>query len=177
MSATATANGKPRKQLSDQLDRLDRIIDALGDALPEAVTDACRDGAKQAVKEAIIEIMTNPELRGLLASTSQTTPIPLPSPNEPAPLKPSFWSRVKSRVAAAASAIRRAARTLLVIVPLRQVVVAGTALVAGVAFLVQLTPTVFSAVAMGVCGAAVAASGWVRRQFQRPAVASGVCPT
>ena len=175
MSATATVNGKPRKQLSDQLDRLDRIIDALGDALPEAVTDACRDGAKQAVKEAIIEIMTNPELRGLLASTNQSTPIPLPPPQEPAPARPSFWSRVKSRIAAAASTVRSAARTLLMVVPLRQIVVAGTALAAAVAFLVQLTPTVFSAVVMGVCGAVVAASGWVRRQFQRPAIACGIC--
>ena len=177
MSATATANGKPRKQLSDQLDRLDRIIDALGDALPEAVTDACKDGAKQAVKEAIIEIMTNPELRGLLATTSLPTPIPLPPPQEPAPAKPSFWSRVKSRVAAAASTVRSAARTLLLVVPIRKIVVAGTALAAGIAFLVQLSPAVFSAVVMGVCGATVAASGWLRRQFQRPSVAFGVCST
>ena len=177
MSATATVNGKPRKQLSDQLDRLDRIIDALGDALPEAVTDACRDGAKQAVKDAIIEIMTNPELRGLLASTSQPPPIPLPPPQDPAPPKPSFWSRVKSRVAAAASTVRSAARTLLMVVPIRKLVVAGTALAAAVTVLVQLTPTVFSAVVMGTCGAVVAAWGWVRRQFQRPVVACGVCAT
>ena len=175
MSATAAVNGKPRTQLSDQLDRLDRIIDALGDALPEAVTDACKDGAKQAVKEAIIEIMTNPELRGLLASTSQPTPIP--PPQEPAPARPSFWSRVKSRVAAAASTVRLAARTLLVIVPIRKLVVAGAALAAAVTVLVQLTPAAFSAVVMGVCGAVVAASGWVRRQFQRPAIACGVCAT
>ena len=40
MSTTATApatNGRaPRKQLSDQLDRLDAIIDVLADGLPEA---------------------------------------------------------------------------------------------------------------------------------------------
>jgi hypothetical protein len=177
LSATATANGKPRKQLSDQLDRLDRIIDALGDALPEAVTDACKDGAKQAVKEAIIEIMTNPELRGLLATTSLPAPIPLPPPQEVAPVRPSFWSRVKSRVASATSTVRSAARTLLVVVPIRKIVVAGTALAAAVAFLVRLTPTAFSAVVMGVCGAVVAASGWVRRQFQRPVAACGVCST
>ena len=177
MSATAAVNGKPRKQLSDQLDRLDRIIDALGDALPEAVTDAVKDGSRLAVKEALIEIMTNPELRGMLASTSQPTPIPLPPPQEPAPTKPSFWSRVKGRVVAAASTVRSAARTLLVIVPLRQIVVAGTALAAAVTVLVQLTPAVFSAVVMGGCGAVVAASGWVRRQFQRPAAACGVCAT
>ena len=37
---TATTNGKPqRKQLSDQIDRLDTIIDALADAPPEAVDE------------------------------------------------------------------------------------------------------------------------------------------
>ena len=182
MSVTAAVNGKPRKQLSDQLDRLDRIIDALGDALPEAVTDACKDGAKQAVKDAIIEIMTNPELRGLLASTSlptpiPPTPIPLPPPHDPAPAKPTFWSRVKSRVAAAASTVRAAARTLLVIVPLRKIVVAGTALSAGAALLVRLTPSVLSAALVGIGGMVVAASGWVRRQFRRPVAPGGVCAT
>ncbi|MCE9561844.1 MAG: hypothetical protein K8U57_07300 [Planctomycetes bacterium] len=58
MSATSTLNGKPqRKQLGDQLDRLDSIIDALAEGLPGAVADACRDGARLAVKDAIIEIL------------------------------------------------------------------------------------------------------------------------
>jgi len=170
----ATVNGKPRKQLSDQLDRLDRIIDALGEALPEAVTDACKGGAKQAVKEAIIEIMTNPELRGLLATTTPPAQIPLPPPQEVAPARPSFWSRVKSRVAAAASTVRSAARTLLVVVPLRKIVVAGTALSAAVALLVRLTPSALSAVVAGTCAAVLAASGWLRRQFQRPLPAASV---
>jgi hypothetical protein len=57
MSATTT-NGKPRKQLSDQLDRLDGIIDALADGLNQAVIDAAREGTRLAVKDAIVEIMT-----------------------------------------------------------------------------------------------------------------------
>ena len=68
MSATATmTNGKSRKQLSDEIDRLDGVIDVLAEGLPGAVTDACREGARAAVKDAIIEIVTNPELRALLA--------------------------------------------------------------------------------------------------------------
>ncbi len=48
---TATLNGRPpRKQLGDQLDRLDSILDVLADALPQAVADACKEGAKQAMK-------------------------------------------------------------------------------------------------------------------------------
>ena len=68
MSATDTMNGKPqRKQLADQLDRLDGIIDALAAGLNQAVADAAREGTRLAVKDAIVEIMTNPELRALLA--------------------------------------------------------------------------------------------------------------
>jgi len=44
---TATMNGRPqRKQLSDQLDRLDTMIDCLSDALPQAVADATREGTR-----------------------------------------------------------------------------------------------------------------------------------
>src|SRR4051812_19026608 len=64
-TATVTTNGRrARKQLSDQLDRLDAILDALAEGLPGAVADACREGARQAVKDAVVEILTNPELRG-----------------------------------------------------------------------------------------------------------------
>ncbi len=109
MSATMTTNGKPqRKQLGDQLDRLDSIIDALADGLPGAVAEACRDGARLAVKDAIIEILSNPELRALLTPprldpvweghTTRPEPEPV-TPEEPK--MPSIWSRLKARVAAA----------------------------------------------------------------------------
>ena len=39
---TATKNGAPRKQLSDQIDRLDGVIDALDEGLKGAVADAVR---------------------------------------------------------------------------------------------------------------------------------------
>mgnify|MGYP000154717231 CR=1 FL=1 len=107
-TATATMNGRPqRKQLGDQLDRLDSIIDALAEGLPGAVADACRDGARLAVKDAIIEIISNPELRALL------TPRPEPVKEVVAPLeikpeeprKPGLWSRLKAKVAAAREAV------------------------------------------------------------------------
>jgi hypothetical protein len=177
MSATATANGKPRKQLSDQLDRLDRILDAFGEALPEAVIDACRDGAKTAVKEALIEILTNPELRSLLVPTGPLVPVPQPPSQEPVPARRSFWSRVKARIAAAAATIRSAARTLATIVPIRNIVVAATAVGAATAFVVRMTPTVLSGALVAVGDTIAAGFAWVRRQFQRPVPACSVCPT
>lgn len=78
MSATLT-NGKPqRKQLGDQLDRLDGIIDCLADALPAAVADTVRDGARQAVKDAVLELLANPELRSLFARPTAEPPAPTP---------------------------------------------------------------------------------------------------
>jgi len=116
MTATSTMNGKPqRKQLADQLDRLDTIIDALADGLNQAVADACREGTRLAVKDAIVEIMTNPELRAMLAPTrpepvpaSVAPPEPAPAP-EPEPKKPGLWSRLKAKVAAARDALTGAA--------------------------------------------------------------------
>ena len=59
---TTTANGKPqRKQLSHQLDRLDRIIDAMVEGLPEAVADATRDGTRQAIRDVLTEVLTDPD--------------------------------------------------------------------------------------------------------------------
>ena len=66
---------------------------------------------------------------------------------------------------------------MLVVVPIRKLVVAATTLGAAVALIVRLTPAVLSAALVGVGGAVVAASGWVRRQFQRPVAACGVCST
>ncbi len=114
MSATATINGKPqqRKQLTDQLDRLDSIIDLLAEGLPGAVADACRDGARAAVRDAVIEIITNPELRAMLAPHSiPATTMPM-APVEATSAtsvskerKPSIWSRFKAKIAAAKNAV------------------------------------------------------------------------
>ena len=114
MSATAAINGKPRKQLADQLDRLDSIIDALAEGLPGAVADACRDGARLAVKDAIIEIITNPELRALLApmppEPTPTVVIPSPEPKPEPPKKPGLWSRLKAKAVAARDALTGATK-------------------------------------------------------------------
>lgn len=97
MSHTATLplNGKPRKQLSDQLDRLDEIIDVLGDGLNDAVVTALRNGARQAVKEALVEVVTHPEFLSALHSAVAAPPTPS---------KPTIWSRLKAGVAKLRSA-------------------------------------------------------------------------
>ena len=109
MSAT-TLNGKPRKQLSDQLDRLDAqmdradaILDALAEGLNGAVAEAAKEGTRLAVKEAVVELLTDPVLRTALHRASA----PL------AEAKPLLWDRLKAKVrqaAARAAAVTRTAR-------------------------------------------------------------------
>jgi hypothetical protein len=103
MSVETVNNGRPRKQLSDQLDRLDeqllqvdRVLDALSDGLDGAIRDATKEGTRIAVKEAVIELLTNPELRNALHAAS--TP--------PAEAKPSFWSRMKSKARQTVAAVK-----------------------------------------------------------------------
>jgi plasmid stabilization system protein ParE len=50
MKSTA-ANGRQRKTLTDQLDRLDAILDGLSNALTEAVAQAVKDGIAAAVEQ------------------------------------------------------------------------------------------------------------------------------
>ena len=55
MSANTT-NGRPaRKQLADQLDRLDSVIETMGSGLNAAVADACREGTRAAVREVAVQ--------------------------------------------------------------------------------------------------------------------------
>ncbi len=106
LSTATMPNVQPRrKQLSDQLDRLDSILEALSDGLNGAVADAAREGTRLAVKDAIVEIMTDPTLRTKL---NQAT-----APEIPAELvkedKPGFWKRMKTKTQQALGSVRRMA--------------------------------------------------------------------
>jgi hypothetical protein len=196
MSATTTAtNGKPRKQLSDQLDRLDGIIDALAEGLNQAVADAAREGTRLAVKDAIVEIMTNPELRAMLA-THLPAPVTAPAPVAPAapvPKKPGAWDSIKQKLAAARAAaagaltkakeavIRRTVVAGDAVValgrmtgeplPVRKVVLVGlgVGLVVGTACLVvpQTTAAVVSGVGAACTSVAVQTGNWLTRAARR----------
>ena len=112
MSTTAT-NGKPqRKQLADQLDRLDAMIDALAGGLNQAVADACRDGARAAVREVLRELIANPDLLAAVRPAPAPVPAPPPSGEPPAPAAPSFWGRVTATAKSAGRSVTGAARTL-----------------------------------------------------------------
>ena len=108
---TATLNGKPqRKQLADQLDRLDGIIDALADALPDAVRDAVRDGTEVALKQVLLELLSDPvTLSRIRQATGTNSPPPSSNPFERLRDKVTELSRrVLNRVQDAANQVRAA---------------------------------------------------------------------
>jgi hypothetical protein len=61
-----STNGRVRKSLAEQIDRLDGILDGLADGLNEAVVTAVKGAVGAAVQEAIravlTELLANPEL-------------------------------------------------------------------------------------------------------------------
>jgi hypothetical protein len=114
MTTTMESNGKLRKSLADQIDRLDGILDGLAAALNESVAAAVKDAVGLAVKEAIQSVLTqvlaNPEL---LARMSGLIGGPLPQPERQpvtARLRKAVGGVVRwtcGRVRAAAQACRR----------------------------------------------------------------------
>lgn len=103
---TATmSNARPRRQLADQLDRFDAILDGLGEALNSSVADAAREGVRMAVKDAVIELLTDPTLRSQL---HQATAPERPS-DERANQGGTFWHRLKTGAERALEAVAQAA--------------------------------------------------------------------
>jgi hypothetical protein len=68
-----TTNGTPRKQLADQIDRLELTVNNLGDSVREAV--------REAVTELVSEVLTNPDVAALFRNVqAQPAQAPRPSP-------------------------------------------------------------------------------------------------
>jgi hypothetical protein len=88
MNATTTnPNGRTRKSLAEQIDRLDEILDGLAENLNAAVVDAVAGAVKEAVTvavqeavhAAVLEVLTNAELRKRLGVTQ----VPASRPSAP----------------------------------------------------------------------------------------------
>src|SRR5579883_2666208 len=89
MTTATPANGRAKKSLEHQLDRLDQILDGLAEALNGAVADAVKEAVGAAVAEAVraalAEVLTNPAVAALLAEARAQ------SPETPAPTGPARW--------------------------------------------------------------------------------------
>jgi hypothetical protein len=127
----APANGRARKSLEGQLDRLDSILDGLADALNESVADAVKEtvglAVKQAVEAVVAELLTNPLV---VKKVAEAHGLDAAQPVSPAPARTwrdrlaAGWRAVKEIAAAVFAQIRRA------VVSVRGSAVAATAVVA-----------------------------------------------
>jgi hypothetical protein len=72
---TTPANGKVRRTLAEQIDRLDQVLDGLAENLNEAVADAVKaattQAVQQAVHQALAEVLTNPDVLTLLGGAAR----------------------------------------------------------------------------------------------------------
>jgi hypothetical protein len=81
MTTTTMQNGRQRKSLAEQIDRLDGILDGLADGLNEAVATAVKEAVTLAVRQAVqavmTELVTNHDLLALIRGplSQAATPI------------------------------------------------------------------------------------------------------
>jgi hypothetical protein len=75
MNAVLSNHRPPRRRsLSDEVDRLDRILDGLAEAIDETIADAAREGARLASREAIHEVLANAELQATWLAGGRNLP-------------------------------------------------------------------------------------------------------
>jgi hypothetical protein len=93
-TTTTNTNGRAKKSLAEQIDRLDSILDGLAEALQGAVSEAVTEAVGLAVKEAVrcvlAEVLTSPEF---LEQLRQATAGSNPTPVKAAPRMPGTFRR------------------------------------------------------------------------------------
>jgi hypothetical protein len=109
MTTTMTTNGKLRKSLADQIDRLDSILDGLAEALNESVAAAVKEAVGLAVREAVQAVLTEVLTNPAVLETVRGTVSPAGAPAAAVPTRPSWRERLRpawGRIAAGALATR-----------------------------------------------------------------------
>lgn len=127
MTATTISNGRARKSLEQQIDRLDAILDGLAEALHGAVADAVKEAVGVAVQEAVRavlkEVLTNPDLARAAAPKAEEQP-------RRRSLVRRAWTWMVGKVSAAGRLVRRAVRSAWSATAARLAPAVGAAVVA-----------------------------------------------
>jgi hypothetical protein len=189
MSHTNTNGRTERKTLASQLDRLDLTIDALADGLNRFVADAVREAVTAAVSqtvEAVLrELLSRPELLRQLVPPAAVAPAEPQPQRGPSPLRRAWmevctrlgstwgWlrtagsdsrSKLAERERGSWRQVREVSRKVWKLrCPVLLSLVAGL-LAGGLGY---LTGPVLSAVALGLCGAAMSFVGFLIAPFVR----------
>src|SRR5438552_4057778 len=84
VTSTGTTDGRARKSLAEQIDRLDGILDGLAEGLNGAVAAAVQQAVGLAVTEAVKAVLTellhNPDLQQRVAAAAASAPVPPAAP-------------------------------------------------------------------------------------------------
>jgi hypothetical protein len=139
-TTTTNTNGRARKSLAEQIDRLDSILDGLAEALQGAVAETVTEAVGLAVKEAVrcvlAEVLSSPEFLERLrqvAASSNPAPV-MAAPRKQEPFRRWFgrattWAlermgNLRQTIASAASfigrSISRAGRYVQALLPFRR---------------------------------------------------------
>jgi hypothetical protein len=101
----ATTNGRVRKSLADQLDRMDRVLDGLAEGLNDAIATA----VTEAVRAVLKEILAQPEVVARIKAENAATKHDTSSKPKLAERLSSacrqVWARVKALLGAASRAV------------------------------------------------------------------------
>ena len=186
---TKVNGSAPRKQLSEQLDRLDNIIDALDEGLKGAVADAVREAVAVAVQEAVQavvrELLGNPDVLRAVAAAAQpqqstTSQLPTQQALPGQGLLSGVRNSVRRAWSTAVAALTFVAAWALSAGPSvidwvsranqfvwRHRVVAGSSLAVGLAVgvLSYLSGPTISSAALAVCSSAMSACAFVVLPF------------
>jgi len=87
---TPPASLSPRKELAEQINRLDSILDGLSDAINQTVIQAVRDGARLAIKDAIADFLGDQDIQTRLVKATVE--------KAGSKKRPSFFSRLMSEI-------------------------------------------------------------------------------
>jgi hypothetical protein len=177
MSATMTmpgcANGRPRRNLSDTIDRLDEMIDGLAEAIPATIRDTLKEAVAasvaEGVKAAVVHVLASRELAGALAAPARTPTLRQRLAAALAKARAAVTRRVRWLAQAVAPSPRRLRRGARLAWNLRRPLVVAAAAGAVVGFAAAWTPHWVAAALTGVGTAGlsllVQAGLWARRSL------------
>src|SRR5262245_21281384 len=80
MTTTQVSNGKLRKSLAEEIDRLDRILDGLAETLNESVATAVKEAMTVAVQAVLTELLANPDVLARLRESGEPAETPPSGP-------------------------------------------------------------------------------------------------
>jgi hypothetical protein len=98
---TTNADGRARKSLAEQIDRLDGILDGLSEALQGAVQQAVGAAVRETLQAVLAELLSNPTLLAALRGPEEPPTPPDSGVSQPQAEKlqgqrrPSCWQRAR----------------------------------------------------------------------------------